>query len=282
MKFSIFTVMLPEWDAATAVKKMKCYGYDGVEWRVTNSRPEFKNDPPSFWRHNLCTVELDTIVEKAKSIRKLCDDAGLETAALAGYNTCQDVEATEKMLAAAKTLGAPVIRVGISGYDGTRPFEELFKESRAGYEKMARMAAKAKVRICIETHPGLITSSASGLRRLLDGLDPQAVGAIYDPGNLVNEGYEETKMGLEILGPYLAHVHCKNTAWIKKPEAQPGEYAWQHVSTRMDEGIVDWRKVLKLLGETGYDGYVSFEDFSTSASTEEKVKFNIGYIKSLL
>jgi sugar phosphate isomerase/epimerase len=89
-------------------------------------------------------------------------------------------------------------------------------------------------------------------------------------------------MGLEILGPYLAHVHCKNTAWIKKPEAQPGEYPWMHISTKMDEGIVDWRKVLKCLGDFGYKGYVSFEDFSTSAPTEEKVKFNIGYIKSLL
>jgi sugar phosphate isomerase/epimerase len=283
MKFSIFTVMLPDWDAATAVKKLKAYGYDGVEWRVTNTRPEVKKDAPSYWGNNYCTVELDTIVEKAKDIRKLTDEAGIETAALAGYHRVEDMDATEKMIAAAKIMGAKILRVGVSRYDGTRHFDELFKESRKGYEKASKLAAKAGVKICVETHMGLICASASGARRILDGLDPKTVGVIYDPGNMVTEGYEETKMGLEILGPYLAHVHGKNGSWVKKTDVQPGEHPWTSgIASPVDEGIVDWRKVLRNLKEVGYNGYISFEDFSNVRSTEEKVKFNIGYIKSLM
>ncbi len=283
MKFSIFTVMLPDWDLETAVKKLARYGYDGVEWRVTNTRPEVKDDKPSYWGNNHCTVELKTILERARAIRKLTSTAGLKTAALAGYHRVGDMKTTAKMLEAAQIMGAPLIRVGASRYDGTEPFDKLFRASRRGFEKAAKMARKAGVKIAVETHMGLITSSASGARRLLDGLDPRAVGVIYDPGNMVTEGYEETKMGLEILGPYLAHVHGKNGVWLKKKNPKRGAHPWSSgFATPVDEGIVDWRKVLGALKAVGYKGYISFEDFSKVRSTEEKVKFNIRYIKSLL
>ncbi len=56
----------------------------------------------------------------------------------------ENVDATEKMLKAAKIMGAPLMRLGVSRYDGTRHFDELFKESRKGYEESAKMAKKAK------------------------------------------------------------------------------------------------------------------------------------------
>ena len=283
MKFSIFTVMLPEWDAETAVKMLKKYGYDGVEWRVTNTRAEVKNDPPSYWGNNYCTIELDTIVQNAPKIREMTDKAGLVTAALAGYHRADDLAATEKMLVAAKTLGAPLIRVGVPRYDGKAHYDDLFKAARKNYQETAKLAEKAGVKCCIETHMGIITPSASSARRFLEGLNPKAVGVIYDPGNMVTEGYEETKMGLEILGPYLAHVHAKNGAWQKKEDAKPGEHPWTSgFAAPLDDGVVDWRKVMAVLKEAGYDGFISFEDFSSARAIEEKVKFNIQYIKSVM
>jgi len=283
MKFSIFTVMLPDWDPQTAVTKLAAYGYDGIEWRVTDTRKEVLKDPPSYWGHNLCTVELDTILDNASKLHGMTRKAGLETAALAGYHRADDVEATKKMLEAAQAVRAPLIRVGTPRYDGSAHYDVLFRQSRKDYEKTAKLAEKAGVRACIELHMGIITPSASSARRFLDGLDPKTVGVIYDPGNMVTEGYEETKMGLEILGPYLAHVHCKNGVWTKKADAKPGEHPWVpgHAAP-VNEGIVDWKKVLNCLKTVGYNGYISFEDFSDVRKTEDKVKFNINYIKSLL
>jgi sugar phosphate isomerase/epimerase len=283
MRFSIFTVMLPEWDVATAITKLAAYGYDGVEWRVTNTRKEVKNDAPSYWGRNLCTVELDTILENAARVYKMTKQAGLKTAALAGYHRVDDFDATKVMLEAAKIMKAPLIRVGTPRWDGKSKYDALFKATRAQYQKTAKLAEKAGVKTCLETHMGIITPSASSARRLFEGINPKAVGVIYDPGNMVTEGYEETKMGLEILGPYLAHVHCKNGAWVKKTDAKPGENPWTSgFATPVNEGIVDWRKVLAALKEVGYKGYISFEDFSSARTTEEKVKFNIEYIKSIL
>ena len=36
MKYSLFTVSVPEMTPEQALKKMKEYGYDGVDWRVTD------------------------------------------------------------------------------------------------------------------------------------------------------------------------------------------------------------------------------------------------------
>ncbi len=283
MKFAIFTVMLPEWDIETALEKLKEYGYDGVEWRVTNTSPQVAGQEPSFWGNNLCTVELDDVLERAGSLREMSEAAGLETAALAGYRTIDDYPAVETLLEAAQIMGAPLIRAGTPRYDGSVHHDKLFEKARSGFEKMAPKALEAGVKICLETHMGIISASASAARRLLDGLDPQAVGVIYDPGNMVTEGYEDTKMGLEILGPYLAHVHAKNGAWVRMENTTSGGHPWSpgHHSA-LDEGIINWKKVTDDLKAVGYDGYISFEDFSSGRTTEEKVAFNIEYMKSLL
>jgi len=283
MKFSVFTVMLPEWDPETAVEKLKNAGYDGVEWRVTNVPEEKKGQQPSFWGNNLCTIELDEVVDRAEEIRDLTASAGLEIPSLAGYGTVDDFETTQTLLDAARIMGAPLVRVGVGGYDPEVGFDALFKKARRDFEKTAEMASRAGVKACLETHMGQIAPSASAARRVLDGLDPGAVGVIYDPGNMVTEGHERTRMGLEILGPYLAHAHAKNGAWVKNENPEPGEHPWSpghHAA--LDDGIVDWRQVLADLQAVGYDGYVSFEDFSSERSTEEKVKFNVEYLRSLL
>ena len=36
MKYSLFTVSVPEMTLEEAAKKMQEYGYDGVDWRVTD------------------------------------------------------------------------------------------------------------------------------------------------------------------------------------------------------------------------------------------------------
>ena len=50
----------------------------------------------------------------------------------------------------------------------------------------------------------------------------------------------------------------------------------------LNKGSVDFRTFLKVLKKSGYDGYVSFEDFSKEKTTLEKLKFNIGYIREIM
>ncbi len=281
MKHSLFSVMVPEWNPDAVLREVAACGYEGIEWRVTDTDPRLKDAPLSYWGRNLCTLELGTLLETAEQVRDMTERAGLETAALAGYHKLADLKSTEKMLAAARLMKAPLIRVTPQLYAQETGYDALFELDRSCLEKTVPMALDSGVRVCVETHPRNITPSASAARRLLDGLDPKAVGVIFDPGNMVTEGYEDTRMGLDILGPYLAHVHVKNSAWFKNADAGDGEHPWSARPVSLDEGIIDWRDALADLQAVGYSGYLSFEDFSDTRSIEDKVRFNIDYVRSL-
>ena len=123
--------------------------------------------------------------------------------------------------------------------------------------------------------------SAALAYRLVSNFDPDLIGVIYDPGNMVCEGYENWQMGLELLGPYLSHVHVKNAAWLQTGETADGEKQWRHQMVAIKEGSVSWPEVLLALSRVGYQGWLSFEDFGPG-STETKLADNLAYIKGLV
>lgn len=55
-----------------------------------------------------------------------------------------------------------------------------------------------------------LISSPSAAYRALEGFDPAHIGLIFDPGNMVNEGFEDYQKSFELLGDYIAHIHIKN------------------------------------------------------------------------
>ncbi|MDI7278026.1 MAG: sugar phosphate isomerase/epimerase family protein [Anaerolineae bacterium] len=279
MRISVFTVCMPEYSLQETVDLLGRLGYDGVEWRVQRIDPALADEPPSFWRHNRSTVDLSTIVEEAPALRELARGAGLEVPCLATYIPCQDEESAERVMRAATMLGAPMVRLGVPRYDRTRPYPELYAEARRHLQAVSRLAAAYGVRVLVEIHMGTIIPSAGLAHRLLDGLDPELVGAIYDPGNMICEGYEAWRMGMELLGPYLAHVHVKNYAWQAGEEDAAGTQHWAPGPAPLARGMVDWGEVIADLRAVGYQGYLSLEDFDTTAGTAEKLAADIDYLR---
>ena len=90
MKYSLFTVSAPEMSLEQVLEKLKENGYDGVDWRVTDipTDPEILAEKPSYWRNNLCTVDINKVEEQAEEIRALTEKYGLEINALATYLDC--------------------------------------------------------------------------------------------------------------------------------------------------------------------------------------------------
>ena len=118
------------------------------------------------------------------------------------------------------------------------------------------------------------------MRRILEGFDPGAVGAIFDPGNMLQEGYERWSLGLQILGPYLSHVHFKNAVWVLTSKPPGGPYVWEAKNSRLREGAGNWKEILGALKDAGYDGHLSIEDF-TEGPARDKLGDAIAYLKNL-
>ena len=229
MKVGVFTVGLPDLTPDEAVREIKDAGYDGVEWRVTHVPEELRSDEPSFWGNNLCTLE--PTVEEARRARRLSEEAGLEIPGLGTYVALGDLEAAHEAMRFAVTAGVPQVRVGAGAPDG-RPYEELFDAAReflAGVEDLARSHG---VKALIEIHHKTICPSASLAQRLVSSFDPGLVGVILDPGNMAQEGFEDYRIGAELLGPYLAHVHIKNSAF----ERPAGGGVWEPRWAPLEDG----------------------------------------------
>lgn len=295
MKLSVFTVMLPDCTINDTLELLSKNGYDGVEWRFTNNDPTRRGEAPSFWGNNFSTVETTATDEELRALRERTEAAGLTVPNLAAYIGSGDLAATETAMRVAKQLGAPSVRIGVPGYDRTRHYSHLLKEARTYLHEAQELSQTYGVKGVIEVHFGNIASSATLARQLVDGLDPERIGVIYDPGNMVYEGFEQYKLGIEVLGEYLAHVHMKNAIWKRTETSLPSILAanasdqrephapiWKAAWSPISEGIVHWPQVIADLKATGYDGWLSFEDFSASASSDKLLQDNIAYIRSLL
>ncbi|GIV68133.1 sugar phosphate isomerase/epimerase [Caldilinea sp.] len=275
MKYGVFTVMLPDLtpeEAATAIREA---GYEGVEWRVAATPPAMKNESPSFWRNNLCTLA-PTLAEATRA-RALAEAAGLAIPNLGAYIDVGDLAAVEMTLQFAATAAAPAIRVGVARTNSPEAFPALFQRSFAFLHEVQALAQRYGVKALIEMHHGTIAASASAARRLVDGFDPACIGVIYDCGNMVFEGYEEYRRGLEILGPYLGHVHVKNAAF----ERPPGGGVWRPRWSPLHDGVVDFHALFQALRSVGYDGWIVVEDFSQRYDSRTALRENLKFLRNI-
>jgi sugar phosphate isomerase/epimerase len=273
MKVGVFTVSLPDLTPDEAVREIKDAGYDGVEWRVTHVPEELRSDESSFWGNNLCTLE--PTVEEARRARRLSEEAGLEIPGLGTYVALGDLEAAHEAMRFAVTAGVPQVRVGAGAPDG-RPYEELFDAAREFLVGVEDLARSHGVKALIEIHHKTICPSASLAQRLVSSFDPGLVGVILDPGNMAQEGFEDYRIGAELLGPYLAHVHIKNSAF----ERPAGGGVWEPRWAPLEDGVVDFGQVFEALEHVGYDGWLVMEDFSGVRPSREALKFNLEFLRS--
>lgn len=283
MKYSLFTVSVPDLKPEQTLQKMKEYGYDGIDWRVTTlpTDPEVLGEKPSYWRNNLCTIDINTLEDSAEEIKGLADKYGICINSLATYLSCNDSEeCIASCMRAAKKMGCKKIRINTPAYDPEKNYQEIFAQALIGFGKVEKLAKQYGVKADFEMHMGNITPSASAAKHLASYFDPEYIGVIYDTGNVIYEGYEEYKMAFEILGSYLDLVHVKNAKWERTSGEENGKYApcWAPIT----DGYADFEKCFKALKQCGYDGYVVFEDFSGEDSSDKKMKENIQYIRNIV
>lgn len=279
MKFAVFTVSTPSFTPEEVVSKLKEYGYDGIEWRVIDEPPNAR--ARGFWHGNKCTIPFTGFVENAKTYRKLAEDAGLGMPALGTYVRASEVEDVETAMKGAVEIGVKQLRVNVARYDGSGSFMAAWNKDREDYKRVADLAAKYDLKALIELHHGSLCPSASAGRMYVDGMDPKHVGVIHDAGNMVYEGFENYRMGLELLGDYLAHVHVKNARWFPVKYSEDKSVIWKCDAAAVHKGIADIRELFRALHTVGYDDWVSFEDFSTERPLEARLEENLKFVRNV-
>jgi len=283
MKLSLTSVMLPRWDLETTFKKLEKHGYEGIELRCRYN-PEDPNAELFYWGRHLTDVSPDNILDKAAQIRDLSNLTGVRVCTLASNFTYDKIEIIEKIFKGARAIDSdnpPLIRVGAQSHDRQAPYIPQFLKARASFADLVEMARNYGVKIIYEIHVGTIAVSASRTIALLENLDPNHIGAIWDVPNMIRVGLEDSKMGLELLGPYLAHVHIGNATPVQTERDETGSLQWEWNFSDLREGMADIPQIIQDLKDVGYRGYISLEEFGPG-DDEEKISSQGNYLKSLI
>jgi sugar phosphate isomerase/epimerase len=176
----------------------------------------------------------------------------------------------EPFAALAEELGAPHVRIFAPAFRATAR-----ERARDGLARAAEIAAAHGVALLVETSPGTIAPSTAQARALVDGLPPEHVGVLYDPGNMAIEGHVDPALAVDELGPYLHHVHVKNIAWHRRD----GAWSWRHAG--LDAGFLDWRDVLSALRRAGYTGKLSLDHLGGRPSLA-LLRREVAFLRALL
>lgn len=279
MKLSVFSLLTGELSFEDAAALLARLGYEGVEWRVWDVPKDAKGD--SHWSRAASTIDLHNLDEQVKRAKKAADDHNLEVCALTSYLPPSEPERVEALFKQAAAIGCGMVRVVAPGYRRDLNYNDVYEKAVRDYSEIEKLGKKYEVKALLELHMGNIIPSASLGRRLCENFDPKYIGVIFDPGNMVFEGYENWRMGLQLLGPYLAHVHVKNLAWGPTDINEDGTLLWAPRNASMRTGQANWGEIIGDLKSVGYEGWLSMEDFFEQP-VEKKLEEDARYLRQLL
>jgi len=171
-----------------------------------------------------------------KSLLIMCDGEG-QLGDPDSQRRSQAVENHYKWLEAAKFLGCHSIRVNAASKGS---YEEQLKLATDGLQRLSEYASGYKLNVVVENHGGL-SSNAEWLTSVIKKVDLPNCGALPDFGNFPPEinGYEAVKK----LMPYAKAVSAKSYDFDEKG----------------DETEIDYYRMMKIILDTGYHGYVGIE-----------------------
>lgn len=278
--------MLPRWNLDQTFDKLAEHGYNGLELRCRYVKDDTPNEP-SFWGRHLADISPDNIVDRAGEIQAASKRSGLKVVALAPQAIVGEHDLIEKLFDGALAIDPddpPMIRIGAPRHDRTKPYHPQFDDARSGFSALTDKARKRGVKVLYEIHVGTVAVSCSRAIELLKDLDTNHIGAIYDIPNMIRVGLEDSKMGMEILGPYMAHCHIGNATPVADKQARENDLdqvSWKWDFSDLRDGVADIPQCIQDMKDVGYTGYLSLEEFG-SGDDDKKVSEQGAYLRHLI
>ena len=140
MRYSVFTVILPELTLEETIKTLSEHGYDGVEWRCRTIPEGRRDEPYSFWGNVRNDLTPERLVKEGADIAAKCRDAGLEPFAVASYCNCYQHDDLRLVAEGCAALGARYFRVSPPHYDVSSEYNKLYVEALENYSKAIEIA----------------------------------------------------------------------------------------------------------------------------------------------
>ncbi len=232
MKLGANSVLFGGYDMETAFKYLAMAGYDGIELSAIEGMSEHL--VLSRWR------------ELAPTIRKLSQEYGLEL--LAMEQPSQDPATMETAFQAAAEIGIPIVNCGPGGKSGD---EESLQQSIDSLGRLADMAERYGVTLCVKAHVGAAIYNTPTTLRVMEAITSPAFGIDMDPSHIYRGG-EDPVEAIKAVISRVKHVHIRD---CKGRQQSPGKPELQ-ANGRGDINLVGY---IRVLHEHGYTGPLDLE-----------------------
>jgi sugar phosphate isomerase/epimerase len=286
MKLGVFTTFLPEYTFPEACKLVKALGYDGVQPRIVPDSSAIFDPSKPFnpWGNNKGAISHTAFFADPKGALKPAADAGLAISSVASYTNTADMDTALNMVKACGKAGIKNVRVASLPMPKDVKFDAaaFLDKSRGTYKELVAEAKKVGVRPCLELHMGTLYPSPSGVVAFLKGFSPDEVGVLYDPANMIADGWEVPAVALNVLGAYLAEVHVKNSKWVPDGDDPRGVKKYKTIAADLEDGLVNWADIIDRLKTHGYAGWLIEEGHTHDRGTFDRLKMAHDLLKKLV
>jgi sugar phosphate isomerase/epimerase len=266
-RLGVSSASLPTLSPEELADEMVRLGYQGVEWRIADTS---RLNPAQPWHastNNRCTIAPTSAA--VQRIQDHCQALGLNIFGLSPYLKIGDLEHGLRLIDLAAIASQARLRIWAPGYTHER-YPEAYGRMRRFLDQLLPRAETQGVQLALEVHQRTICSSPSLAMRVAEHYPAQHLGIIYDMGNLAIEGREDVQMSLDLMGAHLTHVQVKNVAY--KPQAPGQGWSWEWCPP--DAGVLPLQTMLQTLRDSGFNDWVSVEDFSDSHTDRHKLARN--------
>ena len=177
---------------------------------------------------------------------------------LSGESRQRAQKIIKRQIECAKALGAKAILSVPGGAGDQVSIQEAYKNSLECYREIGNAIASSGISVCLEQVWNGFFTSPFDMARFIDDLNNPNIAAYFDVGNVLAFSWPEH--WIEILGKRVLAVHVKN---FKRAGGlfRGGEWV------NLEDGDVNWKKVIPALKNAGFDGYLTAE----TSITESKV-----------
>jgi sugar phosphate isomerase/epimerase len=243
MKLGANSVLFGGYTMETAFKYLALAGYDGIEISAIDGMSQH--------------LVLERWRELAPEIKRLAQSYSLEL--LAMEQPSQEPARMEQAFQAAVEIGIPIINCGPGGKTED---EASLQQSIDSLGRLAIMAEKYGVTLCVKAHVGASIYNTPTTLRVMEAITSPAFGIDMDPSHIYRAN-ENPVEAVQAVISRVKHLHIRDCKGRQQGPGKPEEQA-------NGRGDIDLVGFIRVLQAHGYNGPLNLEVIGAKAYSLEQ------------
>ena len=299
MKLAFSTNAFTRYSLSEALRAIAAAGYQGVE--ILADKPHWYPDRFDKGEAESIRNELAELKLAVSNINANCTFGYWKDAPPEPFfepslispdprHVADRVRMIQNTLQFAKAIGAANISITSGKALPTMPPDAAMKQLRESLAPVLETAEKLKIRVGIESEPGLFIEYATELRELIDRLGSKMLGANLDLGHSVVigedlpatinllSGVAPAKPGTKTPAKPSAAARGGGRIWNCHIEDLPGR---KHYHLIPGTGTMDWQALRTALQAVNYDRFLTVELYTFPDRPQEAAEQSIAYLRPI-